>query len=68
MPSINRSHDDLALIASALRQTLLGDELLGLLASQYHLDITPLSGDCRAALADLAADLEAVASEHAEAA
>ena len=67
MPSINRSHDDLAFIASGLRQTLLADELLGLLAGQYNLEITPLSTGARQALTELADDLEAVASEHAEA-
>ena len=66
MPSINRTHDDLALIASGLRQTLLADELLGLLAAQYGLEIVPLSTACRRALADLAGDLEAVAREHSE--
>lgn len=66
MPSINRSHDDLAFIASGLRQVLLGDELLGLISAQYEIDIsiTPLSLDIRQALAELAGDLEAVAQEH----
>lgn len=67
MPQINRSHDDLALIASGLRQTLLADELLGLLAAKHDLEVTSLSSGARQALSELAADLEAVASEHSEA-
>ena len=64
MPCINRSHDDLALIASGLRQTLLADELLGLLAAQYELEITPLSAGVRRTFTELADDLDAVAREH----
>jgi hypothetical protein len=67
VPCITRSHDDLALIASGLRQTLLADELLGLYAAEYGLavEVRPLSGELRAVLAELARDLEAVAQEHA---
>lgn len=67
MPSINRSHDEFALIAATIRQTLRADELLGLLAAHgLPIEITELSPEIRQELAALADDFDAIAQEHAD--
>lgn len=64
MASINLTHDQLGVLASAVRMALKADEGMGLLAAETDEAYESLSGSARQYLTYLAADIEAVAQEH----